>query len=432
MLFFDWQWNQVGTKKDLCHQLSLITGIDLGILSHNESLSSVCVARKMSWASKRETTRIEDMAYCLLGLFNVNMPLLYGEESRAFRRLQEEIIKTNSDLSIFAWMAEPSLTDPMVMDPDHPLHCGVLAQSPVPFEHAGSFQTALFGGLFIDFSISNNGVKTNSIFRVDSGIHHVLPLYCRTTTGADLAVRLRQVGSDTFVRDSPYSLYAYEDTLLRQGSRDYRYVLIAQPPTNPLVSSPSLLQEYPWTPISVSSSRRHFLCIGHTMNKAASEVDLSSEVICGCFDDEDMVFFTPDGDRTDCAGVKFTARLTFSTELIRDMKIRSEFTILAFGWSTNIETVQYTVIGTYRWSTELYSLQQFLTQGANTQTQLLQKMASWGIPRVSSAVFHFPGSKQSIRVRLKPELTKRMICAECDILNTEDVIHEEESEGWEW
>jgi len=78
----------VGTKKDLCRQLSLITGIDFGILSDNEAISSVCVARKMSWAAKRETTRIEDMAYCLLGLFNVNMPLLYGEESRAFRRLQ--------------------------------------------------------------------------------------------------------------------------------------------------------------------------------------------------------------------------------------------------------------------------------------------------------------------------------------------------------
>jgi hypothetical protein len=43
------------------------------------------------------------MAYSLLGIFNINMPLLYGEEERAFTRLQEEIIRTSLDLSIFAW-----------------------------------------------------------------------------------------------------------------------------------------------------------------------------------------------------------------------------------------------------------------------------------------------------------------------------------------
>jgi hypothetical protein len=37
------------------------------------------VARKMSWAANRETTRVEDVAYSLLGIFEVNMPLLYGE-----------------------------------------------------------------------------------------------------------------------------------------------------------------------------------------------------------------------------------------------------------------------------------------------------------------------------------------------------------------
>lgn len=57
----------------------------------------------MSWASNRQTTREEDKAYGLLGLFQVNMPLIYGEGSRAFRRLQEEILKNSQDLTIFAW-----------------------------------------------------------------------------------------------------------------------------------------------------------------------------------------------------------------------------------------------------------------------------------------------------------------------------------------
>lgn len=58
----------------------------------------------MTWAQGRETTRGEDLAYCLMGLFDVNMPLLYGEgEEKAFTRLQREIITVRSDQSILAW-----------------------------------------------------------------------------------------------------------------------------------------------------------------------------------------------------------------------------------------------------------------------------------------------------------------------------------------
>ena len=57
----------------------------------------------MSWAADRQTTRLEDTAYCLLGLFGVNMPLLYGEGEKAFMRLQLEIIRKSDDESIFAW-----------------------------------------------------------------------------------------------------------------------------------------------------------------------------------------------------------------------------------------------------------------------------------------------------------------------------------------
>lgn len=62
----------------------------------------------MSWASGRVTTREEDIAYCLLGIFDVNMPLLYGEGGKAFMRLQEEIIKRSNDLSIF-WNFTPKM-----------------------------------------------------------------------------------------------------------------------------------------------------------------------------------------------------------------------------------------------------------------------------------------------------------------------------------
>lgn len=66
-------------------------------------LSQWSIAQRISWAARRQTTRKEDQAYCLLGLFGVNMPLLYGEGDRAFIRLQEEIIKLSDDHSILAF-----------------------------------------------------------------------------------------------------------------------------------------------------------------------------------------------------------------------------------------------------------------------------------------------------------------------------------------
>jgi hypothetical protein len=82
--------------------LARITGAPENVLCRPWDLRLVSVAAKMSWAATRETTRIEDIAYCLLGIFEVNLPLLYGEEENAFRRLQEEIVRSTTDLSIFA------------------------------------------------------------------------------------------------------------------------------------------------------------------------------------------------------------------------------------------------------------------------------------------------------------------------------------------
>ncbi|KAK0627414.1 heterokaryon incompatibility protein-domain-containing protein [Immersiella caudata] len=65
-------------------------------------LENYTVAERMSWAATRDTTRPEDRAYSLLGIFGVNMPLLYGEGHRSFARLQEEIIKLSDDQSILA------------------------------------------------------------------------------------------------------------------------------------------------------------------------------------------------------------------------------------------------------------------------------------------------------------------------------------------
>jgi len=79
MVVYDKGWQAVGDKASLGPRLSEITGVDLGVLHGILSLSDVPVGLRMSWAAERRTTRVEDMAYSLLGIFDVHMPLLYGE-----------------------------------------------------------------------------------------------------------------------------------------------------------------------------------------------------------------------------------------------------------------------------------------------------------------------------------------------------------------
>ncbi|KAK1969236.1 HET-domain-containing protein [Colletotrichum sublineola] len=115
--FYDQEWNEIGTKLsvgDLIHQT---TGIRRVVLSGLFPLALASVAERMSWASTRKTSRLEDMAYCLLGIFDIHMPLLYGEGSRAFNRLQQEILRTTEDLSILLWASVSTSPAPGVFAP---------------------------------------------------------------------------------------------------------------------------------------------------------------------------------------------------------------------------------------------------------------------------------------------------------------------------
>ncbi|KAH6957655.1 hypothetical protein BKA56DRAFT_502266 [Ilyonectria sp. MPI-CAGE-AT-0026] len=108
LVFFDQNWKKCGTASDLYKVIEIITGIDVRKVVRDVGRDGprfwpLRIARRMSWAANRQTTKIEDRAYSLLGLFDINMPLLYGEGERAFQRLQEEILKVDEDASILAW-----------------------------------------------------------------------------------------------------------------------------------------------------------------------------------------------------------------------------------------------------------------------------------------------------------------------------------------
>lgn len=120
--FYDKHWREIGTKSSLAAELRRITGIRAEVLA-GAPLTRCCMAERMSWASKRQTTKAEDRAYSLLGIFDVNMPLLYGEGSRAFIRFQEEVLRKHEDLSLLVWMFPNALPD----------HDSVLAPHPRGF-----------------------------------------------------------------------------------------------------------------------------------------------------------------------------------------------------------------------------------------------------------------------------------------------------------
>ena len=97
------------------------------------------------------------MAYCLMGLFDVNMPLLYGEGRKAFDRLQLEIINNSDDDSIFAWSG------------DSYRYYGMLAPEPSSFVYSGDIMPALSRsepGQRPPYRMTNRGLEFHLPYRL--------------------------------------------------------------------------------------------------------------------------------------------------------------------------------------------------------------------------------------------------------------------------
>lgn len=147
LVFVAQDWSMLGDKASLAGLIEEITRIPVPVLRGEVTPldSSVSIAQRMSWAAERETSRVEDRAYSLMGLFDVNMPTIYGEGTRAFRRLQEEIMKDSGDTSLFVWgdQADDTLNIDRLssLDPTYERKLdsqNLLAPSPSSFSDAGS------------------------------------------------------------------------------------------------------------------------------------------------------------------------------------------------------------------------------------------------------------------------------------------------------
>lgn len=254
--FYNCDWQFIGGKFKLSDELAEITGIDTVILEATDEQSiarrlyEIPVCQKMSWASMRQTTKVEDTAYCLLGLFGIHMPLLYGEREAAFRRLQEAIANKYNDLTILAWKSEDmrhhshcfkhAMYDFQKSELDGPVrklasfeyYHGVFACSPRDFKQSGLIRScfphpSIFNS---EYSITNKGLKMVSTLRKGNTYgSYMMPLLCcelqttrvcskrPTVKRRPLGIFLKWVGGTTYVRANCTELKSMQPGDLEQG-----------------------------------------------------------------------------------------------------------------------------------------------------------------------------------------------------------------------
>ncbi|KAF5319849.1 hypothetical protein D9758_018800 [Tetrapyrgos nigripes] len=201
VVFLDKDWVRIGPE--------VFEGRDINTYS---------VAQRMSWAAERETTRAEDQAYSLMGIFGVSMPPIYGEGgAKAFMRLQQEIIKISDDRSIFAWVAASS---------EHDENRGLLAKSPYEFRMSGEVKASKSDciGDRSSYSFGNNGLR----------IHLPLETTDDSSRGDDVFLASLLCQSE---RDGSFLSFYLRKTSRHQYARCYPDQLVFRPTLQPALKN---------------------------------------------------------------------------------------------------------------------------------------------------------------------------------------------------
>jgi len=157
LLFYNNQFYAIGSRLTMSVMIARTTGIGHEYLDGQdcgrESVRLAPVAERMKWASHRRATRKEDIAYSLLGILDVNMPLLYGEGERAFSRLQSEVVKRSDDQSVFIWDSAGPCENTSLLAPN--IHCFAKVETPL---------MKVKGWYSLDYEETNKGLKVTGRF----------------------------------------------------------------------------------------------------------------------------------------------------------------------------------------------------------------------------------------------------------------------------
>jgi hypothetical protein len=235
VIFLNTSWHSIGSKLGIVDILCEITKINREVLLNTTLLSSVCIGRRLSWASNRITKRAEDEAYCLFGILDINMPIIYGEGHRAFYRLQEEIVRSTNDLTVLAWTPHQPTGD----------FCGFFAKSAKDFASCAELEYNADPLLDeYEISVTNKGLNvTATEYAIDwsgnmSRRQCALKLNCSMPgpkTGT-LALSIRKVGPNTFLRARSFHNNTFDlFHLSSEGAKLHRLILLTKLPNTSML-----------------------------------------------------------------------------------------------------------------------------------------------------------------------------------------------------
>lgn len=193
LVFYNKHWIMLKSLEGVVGLTASVTRIDESVLLARASrvIFEMPVAVRMSWAASRKTTRPEDRAYSLLGIFNVNMPMLYGEGGeKAFLRLQEEIMKSEDDHSIFVWSATDTRG------------CGMLSDSLDKFRNSSTVSKAPPKRIY-----SLDSQEYHTLTNAGLSIELPLRIYQPSVYVAKLSCREDNVPVYIFLRRMSYHVY---------------------------------------------------------------------------------------------------------------------------------------------------------------------------------------------------------------------------------
>lgn len=224
--FYDQDWEPISTREKIQDLIGVITGIRPVYLSSQprhrriyDTLSRASVAERMSWMDKRKTTRPEDLAYCILGIFDINMPMLYGEGSKAFQRLQEEIMKKNDDSTLLSWGYQEPCSDWRWEEPS------LLAPHPSCFRYCRDIEPCPLKGFnAASFSINQRGLQMKVPVRVDL-THQLLAYMILNCSPRSETERFAEKGTPKcFVAIPLISTSAYNESQMNERTQKGEYL----------------------------------------------------------------------------------------------------------------------------------------------------------------------------------------------------------------
>ncbi|GAP93412.1 putative beta transducin-like protein [Rosellinia necatrix] len=222
--FYDTSWNQLGSKRSLASALERITKIPRGFLLGTFPLKDASVAQRMSWAANRVTKRKEDMAYCLLGIFEIHMPMAYGEDSNAFIRLQEEIIKQINDDSILAWNF---VRNNSTTEFSNIIRRGALASNPSEFSESGHIVVpSIPSSSMRPLNTLGGSLQAERRIYTDSSGQCFVILQCHTNDSLDqvvgIPVAAQPEGYDNYIRLLGCSYVLLQPSISQANPQDIR------------------------------------------------------------------------------------------------------------------------------------------------------------------------------------------------------------------